>query len=301
MQAHGAHEAQGGGLMRSMLFVPGDRPERFAKAAASGADAVILDLEDAVLPERRPYARGEITQWLTNAERRVPMWVRINPVGTADALSDLAAVIGGRPDGIVLPKARDGADVHRADHWLESLEARCGHARGGIGLLPLITESAGALLKAASFTALPARVTGLTWGAEDLAADVGALANRTPDGEFEFTYAMARSFCLLAAAAAGVPAFDTVDTEFRDAAAVERRTRAARRQGFVGKLAIHPAQVAPIHAAFRPTPEEVAWAQRVRAAFHAAPGIGAVAFEGAMLDKPHLRQAERILAAASRG
>jgi citrate lyase subunit beta/citryl-CoA lyase len=286
--------------MRSMLFVPGDRPERFAKAAASGADAVILDLEDAVVPERRPYARAEIAHWLSSAERRVPAWVRINPVGTDDALPDLAAVIEGRPDGIVLPKARDGADVHRVDHWLEMLEARGGYVHGGIGLLPLITESAGALLKAASFTGLPARVTGLTWGAEDLAADVGASANKGDDGEYELTFAMARSFCLLAAAAAGVPAFDTVDVEFRDAAAVERRARSSRSQGFVGKLAIHPAQVAPIHAAFTPTAEEIAWAQRVVAAFRAAPGVGALAFDGGMLDRPHLRQAERILAASGR-
>ena len=287
--------------MRSMLFVPGDRPERFAKAAASGADAVILDLEDAVVPERRPQARTEIAAWLRSGERKVPAWVRINPVDSDDALADLAAVIEGRPDGIVLPKARDGADVHRADHWLESHEARCGFGRGSIGLLPLITESAGALLRAASFTTLPSRVAGLTWGAEDLAADIGASGNKTPDGEYEFTFAMARSFCLLAAAAAGVPAYDTIDTDFRDAAAIERRARASRRQGFAGKLAIHPAQVAPIHAAFSPTAEEIAWAQRVIAAFHAAPGLGAVAFEGSMLDKPHLRQAERILAAHGRG
>jgi len=286
--------------MRSMLFVPGDRPERFAKAAASGADAVILDLEDAVTPERRPYAREEIARWLTSTDRSVPVWVRINPVATEDALPDLASVIAGRPDGIVLPKARDGTDVHRVDHWLEILEAHFGCTRGSIGLLPLITESAGALLRAASFTGLPVRVTGLTWGAEDLAADVGAAANKSADGEYELTYAMARSFCLLAAAAAGVPAFDTVDTEIRDVAAVERRARASRRQGFVGKLAIHPAQVAPIHAAFSPTAGEVAWAERVVAAFRAAPGVGALAFEGGMLDKPHLRQAERILAAVRR-
>jgi citrate lyase subunit beta/citryl-CoA lyase len=286
--------------MRSMLFVPGDRPERFAKAAASGADAVILDLEDAVEPGRRPYARDEILQWLGSARRDVPVWVRINPVQTADALPDLAAIIAARPDGIVLPKARDCADVHRVDHWLEVLETQCGLEHGSIGLLPLITESAGALLKAASFTALPARVRGLTWGAEDLAADLGAAVNRTADGEYEFTYALARSLCLLAAAAAGVPAFDTVDTEFHDVAAVERRARASRRQGFVGKLAIHPAQVVPIHAAFSPTPEEAARAEQVIAAFAAAAGAGAVAFEGAMLDKPHLRQAERILAAARR-
>jgi citrate lyase subunit beta/citryl-CoA lyase len=287
--------------MRSMLFVPGDRPERFAKAVASGADAVILDLEDAVMPERRPAARTEVARWLFDGGRRVPVWVRINPVATDDALADLAAVIDGRPDGIVLPKARDGADVRRADHWLEGLEARCGHARGSIGLLPLITESAGALLNAASFTSLPGRVVGLTWGAEDLAADVGASANKASDGEYEFTFALARSFCLLAAAAAGVAAFDTIDTEFRDPAAVERRARASRRQGFAGKLAIHPAQVAPIHAAFEPTAEEIAWAERMVAAFRAAPGAGAVAFDGGMLDKPHLRQAERILAAAARG
>lgn len=286
--------------MRSLLFVPGDRPERFSKAAASGADAVILDLEDAVTPERRPEARSAIAHWLTTAERIRPMWVRINPVESADALADLAAIIAGRPDGIVLPKARDGADVHRADHWLESLEASFGFEPGGIRLMPLITESAGALLKAASFTSLPARVAGLTWGAEDLAADVGAARNKGADGEYELTYAMARSFCLLAAAAAGVPAFDTVDTEFRDVAAVERRARDSRRQGFVGKLAIHPAQVAPIHAAFSPTDDELRWAERVLAAFAAAPGVGAVAFEGGMLDKPHARQAERILAAARR-
>jgi citrate lyase subunit beta/citryl-CoA lyase len=287
--------------MRSLLFVPGDRPERFGKAAASGADAVILDLEDAVTPQRRPDAREAIADWLAGTGRTVPTWVRINPVASGDALADLAAVIAARPDGIVLPKARDAADVHRADHWLEALEARCGFPQGGIGLLPLITESAGALLNAASFARLPARVTGLTWGAEDLAADVGASANRTADGEFEFTYALARSCCLLAAAAAGVAAFDTIDTEFRDLAAVERRARASRRQGFVGKLAIHPAQVAPIHAAFSPTVAEADWAERVLAAFAAAPGAGAVSFEGGMLDRPHLRQAERILAAARRG
>jgi citrate lyase subunit beta/citryl-CoA lyase len=287
--------------MRSMLFVPGDRPERFAKAAASGADAIILDLEDAVMPERRPAARAEVARWLEGAERPVPAWVRINPVATGDSLDDLGAVIGGRPDGLVLPKARDGADVHRVDHWLEALEARLGLARGGIRLLPLITESAGALLRAASFADLPARVAGLTWGAEDLAADVGAFTNKAPDGEYEFTYAMARSFCLLAAAAAGVPAIDTIDTDFRDTDAIERRARASRRQGFAGKLAIHPAQVEPIHAAFSPTAEEVARAERVIAAFRAAPGAGAVAFEGGMLDKPHLRQAERTLAAVRRG
>jgi citrate lyase subunit beta/citryl-CoA lyase len=287
--------------MRSMLFVPGDRPERFPKAAASGADAVILDLEDAVTPERRPFARIEVARWLESGERRMPTWVRINPVATGDALMDLAAVLGGRPDGVVLPKARHGDDVRHADHWLEALEVQYGLSRGSTGLLPLITESAGALLNASTFASMPARVTGLTWGAEDLAADVGAATNRTEDGEYELTFALARSFCLLAAAAAGVPALDTIDTEFRDAAAMQRRARASRRRGFAGKLAIHPAQIAPIHDAFAPTGDEITWAEGVVAAFAAAQGAGAVAFEGAMLDKPHLRQAERILAAARRG
>jgi citrate lyase subunit beta / citryl-CoA lyase len=286
--------------MRSMLFVPGDRPERFARAVTSGADAVIFDLEDAVVPERRAVARVEIARYLADAERQVPLWVRINPVETHDALLDLAAVIAARPDGIVLPKARDGADVERASHWLESLEVRAGLGQGSVGLIPLITERAGAVLNAASFTRLPARVRGLTWGAEDLAADIGALGNRLPDGEFEFTYAYARSMCLLAAAAAGVAAIDTVDIEIRDGAAVERRARDSRRQGFAGKLAIHPAQVAPIHAAFSPSAAEVEWAGRVLAAFSASPGAGAVSLDGRMLDRPHIRQAERILAAATR-
>jgi citrate lyase subunit beta / citryl-CoA lyase len=286
--------------MRSMLFVPGDRPERFAKAVASGADAVIFDLEDAVVAERRPAARQEIARYLVSSERHVPLWVRVNPVESGDALADLAAVIDGRPDGIMLPKARNGADVERASHWLESLEARAGLEPGSIGLIPLVTESAGAVLNAASFTKLPARVRGLTWGAEDLAADVGALANRKADGEFEFTYAYARSMCLLAAAAANVVAIDTVDTEFRDAAAIERRARESRRQGFAGKMAIHPAQIAPIHAAFSPSADEIEWAGRVLAAFSAAPESGALSLDGRMLDKPHVRQAERILAAAAR-
>lgn len=284
--------------MRSMLFVPGDRPERFAKAVASGADAVIFDLEDAVIPDRRAMARAEVARFLAGGARTVPLWVRINPVETDDALPDLAAVMDSRPDGILLPKARDGGDVLRASHWLESLEARSGIEAGSVGLIPLITESAAAVLNAASFTRLPARVCGMTWGAEDLAADLGALGNRTPDGEFELPYAYARTICLLAAAAAGVAAIDTVDTEIRDVASIERRARDTRRLGFVGKLAIHPVQVAPIHAAFSPSADEVAWAERVLAAFRAAPVAGALSLDGRMLDKPHIRQAERILAAA---
>lgn len=286
--------------MRSMLFVPGDRPERFAKAVGSGADAVIFDLEDAVVPERRPGARTEIARYLASAARGVPLWVRVNPVGSDDSLRDLAAVMDARPDGIMLPKARSGADVLKASHWMESLEARAGLPQGSVGLIPLITECAIAVLNAASFATLPSRVRGLTWGAEDLAADLGAVSNRSGDGEFDPAYVHARTACLLAAAAAGVAAIDTVDLDIRDGAAIERRARDSRRQGFSGKLAIHPAQVGPIHAAFQPSDAEVEWARRVLAAFQAAPETGALSLDGRMLDRPHVRQAERILAAASR-
>ncbi|HET9694066.1 MAG TPA: CoA ester lyase, partial [Steroidobacteraceae bacterium] len=231
--------------MRSMLFVPGDRPERFDKAARSGADAVIFDLEDAVTPAGRPQARHDVAEYLRQAARAVPLWVRVNPVDSADVLDDLAAVIGARPDGIVLPKARNGADLQRLHHWLEALEAEHRHASGSIKVVALVTESAQAVLNAASFASPPARVVGYTWGAEDLAADVGASANRTADGEFEYVYRLGRATCLLMAAAAGIAAIDTTDVEFRDLDAVERRARASRRDGFVGKLAIHPAQLAP--------------------------------------------------------
>ncbi len=286
--------------MRSMLFVPGDRPERFSKALASGADAVICDLEDAVTPATRPQARLDVADLLRTTERAIPLWVRINPVQTDDALADLAAVAAARPDGIVLPKARTGADLQRLDHWLEALEVQHGHHRGCIKVIALITETAQAVLNGSTFAAPPSRVIGYTWGAEDLAADVGASANRTAEGEFEFTFRLARSSCLLMAAAAGIAAYDTTDIEFRDTPAVERRAQASRRDGFVGKLAIHPAQLAPIHAAFAPTSDEVTWARRVIELMSADGGQGAVALDGRMIDRPHVRQAERILAALER-
>ena len=283
--------------MRSMLFVPGDRPERFAKAEASGADAVIFDLEDAVAAANRPRARVEISNYLKMSDRHVPLWVRINPIETGDALPDLAAVAFARPDGILLPKARNGDDVRRLDHWLEILETSHGFDVGSIKVIPLITESAQAVLNAATFAPAPSRVLGLTWGAEDLAADLGSLGNKTPAGEYEPPYVIASTLCLYAAAAAGVWAIDTVDTEMKDLAGVERRARASRRSGYVAKLAIHPAQIPAIHAAFTPTAEEIDWAQRVIAAFRDAPGKGALTLDGKLLDRPHVRQAERIHAA----
>ena len=282
--------------MRSMLFVPGDRPERFEKAVRSGADAVIFDLEDAITSAGRPQARRNIAEYLRKVEARATsLWVRINPVDSTDVLEDLAAVMASQPDGILLPKARHGDDLQRLDHWLEAFETQHGHPVGVTKVIALVTETAQAMLSGSSFTSPPSRVTGYTWGAEDLAADVGASANRTADGDFEFVYALGRAACLLMAAAAGIAAIDTTDVEFRDLAALERRARASRCDGFVGKLAIHPAQLAPIHAAFSPSDEDIAWARRVIDAFAREPDRGAVALDGRMVDRPHLRQAERIL------
>jgi citrate lyase subunit beta/citryl-CoA lyase len=281
-----------------MLFVPGDRPERFEKAASSGADAVILDLEDAVAAAQRPRARQAIADHLALAPRQVPLWVRINPVDTADALLDLAAVVSAAPDGVILPKARSGADVLRLNYWLEALETAHALVPGSIRMIPMITETAQAMLNLPSFVPPPARVLGMTWGAEDLASELGASANRGADGEYSTPYQMASAGCLFAAAAACVAAIDTVDTEIRDLDAVERRARASRRAGYAAKLAIHPAQIAPLHAAFTPTAEELAHAERVLAAFAASPGTGAFMLEGRLIDRPHVRQAERVLAAA---
>jgi citrate lyase subunit beta/citryl-CoA lyase len=277
-----------------MLFVPGDRPERFEKAENSGADAVIFDLEDAVAAERRADARGHIADYLRRSSRSVPLWVRIV------ALADLSAVVAARPDGIMLPKARHGDDVRRLDHWLEALETAAGVTVGTVRVIPMITETAGALLAMSTFAALPTRALGVTWGAEDLATDLGALGNRDSSGRYEAPYVWASSLCLTAAAAAGVLAIDTVDTEIRDIDAMRIRARESRRAGYVGKLAIHPAQVAAIHDAFTPTEAEIDEARKIIAAFDASPGVGALRIEGKLIDRPHWIKAQRVLAAVGR-
>jgi citrate lyase subunit beta/citryl-CoA lyase len=283
-----------------MLFVPGDRPERFGKAEASGADAVILDLEDAVAAAQRPMARAAIGAHLRQSSRPVPLWVRINPIDSADALADLAAIVAQKPDGLLLPKARNGLDVARLDHWLEALEASHGLTVGGIKIIPMITETAGAMLQLASFVPLPKRVVGVTWGAEDLAAELGATGSRDEEGRYEMPYQMASAGCLFVAAAAQVAAIDTVDTEITNIATVEQRARLSRRSGYVAKLAIHPAQIPALHAAFTPSAAELAHAEAVIAAFANDPGVGALRVDGKLVDRPHLLQAERLLAAARR-
>ncbi len=280
---------------RSWLFVPADSERKLAKGAASSADALILDLEDSVAPANLPAARRLAAEFLAaRGNRPQQAWVRINALATPLALHDLAAVVRARPDGIVLPKADSAADVATLGHFLSALEVASGLAEGGIGVVVVATETPAALFSLGSYAAAGPRLAGLTWGAEDLATALGATGNRE-DGGYEFTFRLARSLCLAGAAAAGVAPLDTVFTDFRDTSGLEGEARAARRAGFVGKLAIHPDQVEPINRAFTPDAAEIAHAERIVAAFAANPGLGTVGIDGKMIDMPHLKQARRLL------
>lgn len=288
--------------LRSLLFVPGDSERKLAKAPASGADALILDLEDAVDAARLPAAREMVREYLTARPASGPeLWVRINPLDSGLALDDLAAVVRGRPDAILLPKGQGAADITVLDHYLAALEAREGVSPGAIGIMPVATETAAAMFNLGGYAGCSARLRGLTWGAEDLAAVLGAASNRREDGEYDFTYQMARSLCLLGATAAGVAAIDTIWGNFRDADGLHKDATRARRAGFVGKIAIHPDQVAIINAAFTPDAADVARARRIVDAFEQAPGVGTLQLDGEMLDRPHLKQAMRILASVPTG
>ncbi len=286
------------GMLRSMLFVPADSERKLAKGAAGAADALVLDLEDSVVPERRPFARGLVRAYLDGrgASPRQQTWVRVNPLDTPESLADLAAVIGGAPDGILLPKTRTADDAVRLGHYLTALEQRDGVTLGATRIIAVSTETPMGVLTLQGFAGSTPRLAGLTWGAEDLPAAIGASTNRDDSGEFAFTYRLARSLCLLAAHAAGVQAIDTVATDFRDPEGLKREVRAARREGFTGKLAIHPDQVDPINAGFTPDEEELRHAQAVIDAFAANPGAGTIQLDGKMLDRPHLTQAQRVLA-----
>ena len=283
--------------MRSQLFVPGDSERKMAKATDSGADCLILDLEDSLTPERRPEGRRIIRAYLeSRATRRQQLYVRINPLGSEAILADLAAIMPGAPDGVMLPKCRSGADVRVVDHYLSALEAREGLPAGSTKILPIVTEVAEAFFGLGSYAGCSPRLMGLMWGAEDVAADLGAGHNRRPDGSYEDVFRLGRSGTLLAAVAAGVIPFDTVFIDFRNLEGLEAECLAARRVGFLAKAAIHPGQVETINRAFSVTAEEVDWARRVVKAFADDPTAGVVGLDGVMLDKPHLRHAETILA-----
>ena len=287
--------------IRSFLFIPGDSEKKLSKVADCGADAVILDLEDAVAPANKVAARSLITQFLMERTgRRSPqIWVRINPLDTGLTEGDLAAVVGGRPDGIIQPKTDRPADVALVSAMLDSLEVDLALAFGGIPIIPVATETAIAPFHLGEYaTAGLSRLAGLTWGAEDLATAIGATGNRAADGQWHFTFQLARSLTLLAAHASGVQAIETLHADFRDDEGLQHSSLLARQEGFSGRLAIHPAQVAIINECFTPSPAEVDHAQEVLAAFAANPGAGTVGLGGKMIDIPHRKQAERIVAEA---
>ena len=279
-------------MSRSFLFVPGDSGRKMEKAGGVGADALILDLEDAVAPDAKAAARALTAEYVQGRE---DAWVRINPVDTEHWEADLDAVIPSGPAGIVLPKARHAHDAVRISEHIDVLENHHNLEHGSTRLIVLCTEHPEALFTLHSYVGTVPRLAGLSWGAEDLAAAVGASANRSTKGEWLPQFQMARSMCLFAAAAAEVAAIDTVFTDFRDHEGLLRYATNARRDGFTGMLAIHPAQVEVINAAFQPTAEEIERAERIVQAFRENPGAGTVGLDGKMIDRPHLLQAQRLL------
>jgi citrate lyase subunit beta/citryl-CoA lyase len=286
--------------LRSLLFVPGDSERKLAKSAGAEADVLILDLEDSVVPAQKQVARERVAAHLEKSVERgaTQLWVRINPVDLPEAMLDLAAVMGSRPDGIIQPKTRSPEDLIRVSHYLDAFEAQH-HLQAGITkVLPVATETPEAIFSIGRFAGCGGRLAGLTWGAEDLSTAVGAVTNKQDDGSWSHPYQLARSLCLFGAHAAGVPAIDTLFADIRDAAGLRAACILARRDGFSGKVAIHPDQVAVINECFTPSAEELAHARRIIMLFESNPGVGTLAMDGQMLDIPHLRQAQRIAAQA---
>ncbi|MGZ5224099.1 MAG: HpcH/HpaI aldolase/citrate lyase family protein [Burkholderiales bacterium] len=282
--------------MRSLLFVPGDDERKITKVLDSAADALILDLEDAVAPQRKAAAREVCASVLRSAKTSKAIFVRMNALDTGEASADLTAVVGAKPFGIVLPKCRHAGDVRKLARELDTMEAHAGIELGRIRILPIVTETAASLFGLGTYAELPtARLFGMMWGGEDLAADIGAVTNRDASGRYTAPYELARALCLLGAAAASVLAVDAVYTNFRDHEGLKAEALEGLRSGFGAKVAIHPAQVDVINEAFTPSSSDVEWAKRVIAAFDAAGGGGVAAIEGKMLDRPHLRGARRVL------
>jgi citrate lyase subunit beta / citryl-CoA lyase len=285
---------------RSWLFAPGDSERKMEKAAAGPADIVLFDLEDAVAGGEKLKARSMVTEFLkAHPKQCARLWVRINPLQGPHAVTDLAAVVQGRPGGIMLPKARGRVDVELLDHYLTALEVAAGIEPGSTRVIVLVTETAEAMFTTGHYAGAP-RLAAMTWGAEDLADSLGASQNRNEDGSYAFTFQLARSLCLIGAAAAAVPAIETIHGDFRDEAGLRRRAAQGRRDGYRGMLAIHPAQVEVINEAFTPSTEELAEAQEIVDLFAANPGAGTIGHKGAMLDRPHLARATALLALAAR-
>jgi citrate lyase subunit beta / citryl-CoA lyase len=287
--------------MRSLLFVPADSARKLEKAMTSGADALIVDLEDSISPDGKSAARQSAAAFLKEAmasAARPGILVRVNGLQTGLIDDDLDAIAPAKPDGIMLPKAEGGASVIHADAKLAVREALNGLPEGHIKILALATETAAALFVAGTFSGSCARLNGLSWGAEDLSAELGAQANRDAQGRWLDPYRLARALCLAGAAAAQVPALDTVYVDFRNSDGFRRECEEAMRDGFTGKLAIHPAQVPIINEVFTPAPEARAQAQAIVDAFAANPAAGVVGIGGVMYDRPHLVRAKQLLARA---
>lgn len=275
--------------LRSLLFVPGDRPDRMDKAARTAADALILDLEDSVVPERKDAAREAVAAFLGDASRRSTVFVRINPLASSCVDDDLVAVAACRPAGVILPKAEGGSSVAELDRRLAAL------GNTDAAILPIATETPASVFLLGTYAGASRRLCGLTWGAEDLPAAIGAATAREDDGRYTAPYEVARSLVLFGAHAAGVPAIETVFPNFRDTDGLTAYAARGRRDGFTGMMAIHPAQIDTINAAFTPTADEIAWARRVVAAFADNPGSGALSLDGTMIDAPHLKRATSLL------
>lgn len=291
-------------VLRSLLFIPGDSEKKLGNGDRAGADALVLDLEDSVLPDNKARARGLAAEYLRGrppGARPSELWVRINALDSTLALSDLSAVVAAVPDGVMLPKAEGPADVARLSFYLDALEAQAGLAVGSIRVLPVATETAAAPFNLGAYSAARlSRLVGLTWGSEDLSTALGASTNRDASGEWAFSYRVVRSLTLMGARAAGVQAIDTLYADFRDEKGLRTASQASRAEGFTGRLAIHPAQVPAINESYMPSAGEIEHARRVVAAFDASPGAGAVGLDGKMVDIPHLKQARALIQQAAR-
>jgi citrate lyase subunit beta/citryl-CoA lyase len=285
--------------MRSLLFIPGDSPRKLDKGVGSGADALLIDLEDSIAPERKAEARATTTAFLKEVrpvKDRPRLFVRINGLATGLTDDDLDAVVAAAPDGIMFPKAEGGPAVTHCDAKLTAREAVHGLPDGATDIIAIATETAAAMFLAGTYKGSSQRLKALTWGAEDLSAELGAEANRDRDGNFLDPYRLARSLCLVGAAHAEVQAVDTVYIDFRNEAGFRRECEEARRDGFTGKMLIHPAQVAVCNEVFTPNAEQIKRAEAVVAAFAANPGVGTVGIGGVMFDRPHLEKARQLLA-----
>lgn len=284
--------------MRSYLFVPGDAPRKLEKGIASGADALLLDLEDSVAPDNKPKAREIVRDYLNahmDKQDRPRLYVRVNALDTGMTDDDLDVVMSARPDGILFPKSRNGGDVTHLDAKITAREALHDIEEGATRILVLVTESAQALFGLHNYHGASSRMIGMTWGAEDLSADLGAETNRNEKGDYTDPYRLARAQCLFAAVAAEVAPIDSIYPNFRDAAGLRREALEGRRDGFVGKMAIHPDQVAVINEIYTPSAEEIGKANRLIDAFKAAGNAGVISLDGQMYDQPHLKRALRLL------